>query len=113
MINIKIILLIISLLMTLQALPEETELPSVPQLDSMALLNPIAYEAVAELPAPEKSKILRPVDRGAIGDPGPNDESTPGGLARRWGGDRPQKDDFAAADSFAGCLNSLLISKEV
>ena len=58
-------------------------------------------EVVTKLPAPEKSKILRPVDRVAIGDPGHN-------LVRRWGEGRPQKGDFAAADSFAGCLTSYI-----
>ena len=58
-------------------------------------------EAVAELRAPEKSKILRHVARAAKSGPRPADESTPCGLVRRWGGKGPQKVDFAVAHSFA------------
>ena len=43
------------------------------------------YEAVAKLPAPQKSRILTPVDRVAVGDP----------INGR------QKDGFTAADNFA------------
>ena len=91
-------------------LPQQLELNIVPRkLAKRAMLTDIqkeilslfSKEAIAKLPVPEKPKILRHVDRVAPGNPGPNDEPTPGGLVRRQSEDMHQKGDFAAADSFA------------
>ena len=62
---------------------------------------PKLIEVAVKLPAPEKSKILTPVDRVAIDDPSLTSEPIPGGLARKRGEDMPQKGNFAAANSFA------------